>query len=274
MGIHLISDPEDPRVAGFVGLRKDDRKQASAGTFVVEGRRCVRRLIDSSVDVIALLVQHGRQDEAAGWVDDRTPIYAMHREQLQAVAGYPFHRGFLALANRPRPLSLRHWLSQSPPFRVAIASLGISERENLGSVIRTATALGLGPVLYCTRSADPYSRMAIRASMATVLKQSLITLDDPPADLQWARGHGVRLVAATTHADPRTHRKPTPLLEYQADRRPTILVVGHESDGIPAEVEAIADDRVCIPMAGGVDSLNAAVAAAILMHGMSATEPE
>lgn len=268
-----IEDPADPRVARFVGLTRDDSKQPAAETFVVEGRTCVRLLAQSELAVEAMLVQSGREHEAASWSHDSVPLYVVDAATIRAITGFDFHRGFLALGRRPKIGSMEQWVADisalttagSPgPAPISLASVGVSERDNLGIMIRTAAGLGIGRILTCPRSADPFSRRAVRTSMATVLGQSIYQMRDPESDFVSLASAGFRTVVTTLASGA------TPLDQFEPDDRPVVLAIGNESDGVPAAVQAVATDRLTIPMAGGVDSLNAAVAAGIMMYQVAA----
>jgi tRNA G18 (ribose-2'-O)-methylase SpoU len=139
--------------------------------------------------------------------------------------------------------------------------LGINQRENLGSMMRTAAALGIENLLIGPRTADPFSRRTIRVSMATVLKQQLYELDQPADQLaRLQRTRDVRTIITTLDAGA------TPLDKFEPDDRKMVLVVGNEAEGVDHATQAIATDRVTIPMQLGTDSLNVAVAAAIIMY--------
>ena len=148
--------------------------------------------------------------------------------------------------------------------RTSLAAVGVNQRENLGSMLRTAAALGIEQVLIGPRTADPYSRRTVRVSMASVLKLKLYSLEQPVAELQRLQDTGgVRTVVTTLSPDA------TALDQFVADDRACILVMGNEADGIDPEIEEIATDRVTIPMRLGTDSLNVSVAAAIFIYELS-----
>jgi tRNA G18 (ribose-2'-O)-methylase SpoU len=265
--IDSIDDALDHRIAAYTDLRRDDSKRTDVHTFVVEGRLCVQRLTQSSMEIESILVQSGRELEAASWVDDSVPIYSVPQSLMCEITGFNFHRGFLALGRRPAFASVVNLQSQLfAEFKlrvrpsVSLATLGVSDRDNLGVMMRTATGFGIHRTLLCDRSADPLSRRTVRTSMATVFKQSLYRLADPAKEVQSMVESGIRVLATSLDASA------LPLCDIAFDHRPIVLAIGSESDGIPRDVQAVASDRVTIPMRLGVDSLNAGVAAGIFMY--------
>lgn len=256
-----ITDPDDSRVAEYVGLKSDDVKSSAATTFVAEGRLCVRRLAQSGWGIESMLVQDGRGREAGGWVAESVPIYSMAKSAIQTVTGFPFHRGFLAIGKRPSTGNVDELKTETADhLPIVLASFGVSQRENLGGMLRTATALGIDRVLLDEPSADPFSRRAIRASMATVFKQTFYQFTDPLT--QWADlpKRGFRTVAACLDSSA------TSLDQFVVDDRPIVLAIGNEADGLSSDLRQASSERLRISMRLGVDSLNASVAAAILMH--------
>ncbi len=262
--IRFLDDPADPRLACYSDLRWDANPRPECDWFIVEGRLCVQRLIESPIECLSILVESGKEAEAASWVDDRTPVYALPAEKIRSLVGYHFHRGMLACGRRPILGSVDSLqLNQSRP-PVALAAVGVNQRENLGSMLRTSAALGIEKVLIGPLTADPYSRRTVRVSMGAVLKQRLYALKEPLAELSRLQSTGqVRTVVTTLSPEA------TPLDQFVTDDRAIILVMGGEAEGIDSAIEAMASDRVTIPMQLGTDSLNVSVAAAIFLYQLT-----
>ena len=254
-----INDESDPVLACYANLRS--LKRASDETFVVEGRLCVQRLVESRHQVISAVVERGKVADVARWLSAETPLYSLSSEQVRRLVGFDFHRGMLACGRRPKLRSPDELEFKPGAPAISVAAVGVVEPENLGSLIRTASALGIDQVLIGPKTADPFSRRAIRVSMAAVLKQNLYELDRPAAQLSdLQRSRNCRTIVATLDSDA------TPLSHFVADDRPSILVIGNEAEGVDQAIQDVATDRVTIPMRLGVDSLNVSVAAAIFMY--------
>ena len=149
-------------------------------------------------------------------------------------------------------------------IRQALALIGVTELENLGSLIRSAAAFGVDHVLLGPGTADPLARRSLRVSMATALKMRYFRMSDPVTLLRsWREGHGVRTIATTLDASAIS------LSEIVPDDRPLLLMMGNEAKGLSAEILDAATDRVVIPMQLGTDSLNVAVAGAVFLYELS-----
>lgn len=134
---------------------------------------------------------------------------------------------------------------------------GLKDPGNLGTILRTADAAGAGGVILVDQSCDPWSVEAVRASMGAVFTVALARADWAEF-LPWLRAGEGRLVGAVLGPDTVDYRA----AEYGA---PCFLLMGNEQSGLPADYAAACDARVGIPMRGKADSLNVAVAAALLL---------
>lgn len=129
---------------------------------------------------------------------------------------------------------------------------------NLGTMLRTGDAVGAGGLILLDESTDPYAVETVRASMGAIFTQRLVQArwDD---FLPWLRAGEGQLIATWLGDDTLDYQAVT----YQA---PSFILIGNESQGMPASYAAAADVRVKMPMMGKADSLNAAVAAAVMAY--------
>jgi TrmH family RNA methyltransferase len=149
--------------------------------------------------------------------------------------------------------------SKAPLWIVAQA---LRDPGNIGTILRTGDAAGAGGLILIDESADPFSVEAVRASMGALFTQDIATARWPEF-VSWLRSGEGQLVG--------TSLKTT--LDYlDAEyRRPCFLLIGNEQQGLPADYEAECDLRVKIPMAGRADSLNAAMATAVMAFAIRAS---
>lgn len=128
---------------------------------------------------------------------------------------------------------------------------------NLGTMLRTGDAVGAGGLILIDDCTDPYGVEAVRASMGAIFTQRLVQCDWEDF-IDWLRSGPGQLVA--THLEAAEHYRH---VRYQP---PTFILIGNESQGLPGAYAADADCRVKMPMLGKADSLNAAVAAAVMAY--------
>ncbi len=146
----------------------------------------------------------------------------------------------------------------TPPPALVLAAAGLQDPGNAGAIIRAAAAAGATGVVLDELSADPWGWKALRASMGSVFHVPVVRSRALAALIEDWRGSGVRLVATLPRGG---------VSMYDVDFTvPTALLLGGEGPGLPDELLGAADARVSIPMHGAIESLNAAVAAAVLLY--------
>lgn len=261
MQVIEVSDPDDPRLDDFRNLMDADVRPDRRGIVIAEGVNVVSRLAGSAYPMRAVFGVPKRI-EALRWdlSDREIPAYVADKWLLSEVVGFRVTRGVLAAASRPQPLDPELLLSTAR--RVAVLE-GLNDFENLGALFRNAAAFGVDAVLLDATCADPLYRRSVRVSMGHVLQVPFAVLPGPwPQSLGKLKAHGLPLLAMTPDeaADDLRALPPPPRWA---------VLLGAEGPGLTAAAMAEADHLVRIPMAGGVDSLNVATAAAIAFAQLS-----
>jgi tRNA G18 (ribose-2'-O)-methylase SpoU len=256
-----IANLDDPRVAIYRSLKATNETRRLS-QFVVEGERLVERLLASRFPVISVLVTDRHESNLRVSPDDAIPTYVVPHAVVDAIVGFPFHRGVLACAER-RPSPSWEALVESPgrPAFLAICPK-LSNPENLGALARIGDVFGIDAILVGPECPDPFSRRVLRVSMGAVLRLPVIVCDrliDVAGRLARDQDAAITLVAAV--ADPAAESF------EDAARPPRLgLVLGDEHEGIDREWLDLCRRAVTIPMRPGASSLNVAVAAGILIQ--------
>jgi tRNA G18 (ribose-2'-O)-methylase SpoU len=256
-----VTDPADERVADFRDLVAGDRppgRERGTGPVIVEGVPAVERLLASPYRVRAVFGVPGRV--AALDLPPDVPAYEADKWLLSEVVGFRLTRGVLASADRRPPADVGELLAgpdPAAPRRLAVLE-GLNDAENLGSIARSAVALGVDALLLDPRCADPLYRRAVRVSMGHVLTLPFAVLPGWPADLGRLHDAGYLTVALTPAPDA------VDLDDVDPRAAPrTAVLLGAEGPGLTAGAQAAARVRARIPMRAGVDSLGVAAAAAV-----------
>ena len=249
-----ILDAADPRLDDFRNLADADVRPDRRGIVIAEGVNVVERLVESPYRVRAVVGVQARVDalrSALSTVD--APVYVVDKWVLSGVAGFRVTRGVLASADRPPHASPDDVVAGTR--RLAVLE-SLNDFENLGALFRNAAAFGVGGVLLDPQCADPLYRRSVRVSMGHVLRVPFAVLDDWPVSLKALSDKGFSVLAMTPRDDA------VPMRDVPRPGRWAVLL-GAEGPGLTEAAMAAADVRVRIPMAGGVDSLNVATAAAV-----------
>lgn len=138
-----------------------------------------------------------------------------------------------------------------------LVAQSLRDPGNLGTILRTGDAVGAGGLILIDDSVDPFSVEAVRASMGAIFTQHIVQ-SSWAEFIDWLRSGSGQLVGTSLNTD----------LDYQAVQyqAPTFLLIGNEAQGLPADYEAQCDTLVKMPMMGKADSLNAAMAAAVMAY--------
>jgi len=255
-----ISDPDDPRVAAYRDIRERDLV-GREGRFVAEGEVVLRMLARSGRHrAESVLIDAKRADklsELLAEFGEDVPVYAAGQAVIDAIAGFHLHRGILAIGKRgedPRAAGLLAGLGDGA---VVLVLFGISNHDNMGGLFRNAAAFGADAVLLDPDCCDPLYRKAIRVSVGHALTMPFARLGAGEDPLALLKAAGFEALALTPVGA-------TPLARLKRPARAAVLL-GTEGEGLPARIIA-GSTPVAIPMAPGVDSLNVAVTAGIVLH--------
>jgi tRNA G18 (ribose-2'-O)-methylase SpoU len=248
-----VLDPADGRLAPYREL-KEARLARDGGLFIAESEVVVRKLLASPLRVHSLLVTPPRLAALAAVLDGSFPVYVASQAVIDAVAGFHVHRGCLAAAFRPEA-------KLPDPARTVLVLEDLVDVDNVGSLVRNAAALGADAVLLSPGCADAFYRKAVRTSAGHVFTLPVVRLRRWPEDLEALRSR-FTLLGAVVDAGA------TPVASVQAADR-VALVLGTEGTGLSAAARAACHELVTIPMAPSADSLNVAVAGAVLLYALA-----
>ena len=250
---------DDPRLAEYRSV-SDAELLRRRNRYIAEGRLIIERLLATSHAVHSFLLNDAScraLEPLISRLPEHVPVYVCETDDFAAITGFHLHRGCLALAERPRQLTVMDVLDSTD---VLLVLEGVTDADNVGSAFRNAAAFGASVILSDT-CCDPLYRKAIRTSMGAVLRVPYARVHDWPAQLAALKTAGFTIIALTPDdaaLDLRTcARKHTP--------KPALLV-GSEGPGLTPAAEAIADMRVRIPINADVDSLNLATATGIALY--------
>jgi len=264
MPVVPIDNLDDPRLEPYRDLT-DRHLAVVSDRFIAEGELVVRRLLQSGLRVESLLLGDQRAERVMEDVPEDLPVYRLPDESVRQIVGFKFHAGVLACAHRPPNPSLEHLMpaDRDAQPRTYIVLPELCGMDNVGLIIRSAAALGADAVIVGERCCEPYYRRVARVSMGAVFDVPIRRSDDLASDLdQMAATWGVQRVATVLRDDA------VALGEYQRPRDPdrVAIVLGAEFEGLDDTWLSRCDVGLTIPMSRGVDSLNVAVAAGIMMH--------
>ena len=230
---------------------------------LLSGRNPIREAIKSGRDIEKLLVARGDLSGTAREIvamarERHIPVQMVERSRLDEITRN--HQGMLAFASAYRYYDVEDMLAdaeekQEAPFLVVLD--GVTDPQNLGAIIRTAACVGAHGVIVPERRAVGLTPSAVKASAGAVETVKVARVTNLTRTLEMLKKQGIWLYAADMDGE-----------DYRAVQfgGPMALIIGAEGEGVSRLVLEASDYRVSLPMRGGVGSLNASVAAGILMY--------
>ncbi len=260
--IWSIAALDDPRVAPYRDL-VHSRDARASGLFVAEGEKLARRLLESQFETVSVLLAERVVERVAPTLPSHVPVYVLSEDLIRRLVGFNFHRGVMACGRRALTARIEDCVQPLTAARRLVVCPLPNDAENLGGIIRSASAFGVEALLISNTAIDPFSRRVLRVSMGTAFKLPIIESNDLLDDMRRLREQWSITTFATVLGD-----DAEPLAVVEPPRR-WALVLGSEGEGLPREWIAACERKTTIPMRRGVDSLNVSVAAGIFLHHLT-----
>lgn len=253
----MITSSSNQQIKNMIQLKKKAKERTLQDVFLVEG--------------LKMFLEAPRERVRKVYVSDR---FCQKQEHLRLLSGYDYEvvsdavfdsicdtktpQGILCLVRQFHypPEALIGASSDRPPLCMVLENL--QDPGNMGTIFRTAEGAGVTGILLSHTCVDLYNPKVIRSTMGSVYRMPFYYTDDLHKTLREWKQAGIRLYAA--------HLNGQNTYDRENYREPSAFLIGNESQGLTEKTAALADRYIRIPMSGQVESLNAAVASAILMY--------
>ncbi len=240
-------------------LKLKQKKYRQRGEcFLIEGIKLVKHALEKDEEVLMLLysptlIAEQVIEEIQAMMPKQSVGLSLSKELFTALSDTVNSQGVMAVVKYPDPLNTLD------PNGIYLALDHIQDPGNLGTMIRTADAAGFSGLIYSKGTVDPFSEKVLRSTMGSVFSLPLMVSEDLPAFLTDAANSQGMQILCTSLEDSLDYSEANYL-------KGSIIVIGNESQGVSEEVFKTATKRIKIPIYGEAESLNAAVAAAIIMY--------
>lgn len=254
----MITSKDNAKIKRVVALCSSAKKRREEGVFLLEGTRLCSEALREDIQVLEVFYTSSVLKSNADLVQRLCAISTFSDEVSDAV--------FAKMSDTCSPqgilLTARFKRAASVPERgKLIAFERVQDPSNLGAASRTAEALGFSGIIISGASADPYSPKSLRASMGALLRIPVIVASDFNATINEYRARGFKVSGTVVDSDA------TPISKVNFGEN-EIAIIGNEASGMSQAAKEVCDRLITIPMAGRAESLNAGVAAAIVMWEM------
>lgn len=259
-----ISDFEDERLTPYRDIRERDLVK-NKRHFIAEGKTVLQVLVGQSrFKLKSLLILENRLAGLSGiikQVPEQTPIYIVSQSVIDQVAGFPMHRGVLAIGEASD--AIEKLPVPAPNWKRIVVLSGLSNHDNVGSVFRNAAAFDVDAVFMDQETCDPLYRKAIRVSVGGVFKVPYFKFETLSAINDWLGKHRFEPIALSP--------KGGVALNTWEPAQKAAIILGTEGEGLPLSVlKKLA--TVKVEMSNEFDSLNVATTSGIVLHHMAVNQ--
>lgn len=254
----VITSSSNRKVKQVVQWQSKAGRRREAGIFLAEGFKLFREAPEESIQEVYL-----SEDTLERVTGDALLLEKLHRTGYETVSGEVFRKmsdtktpqGILCVIRRPE-YALEQMVNRPSPLLVVLESL--QDPGNLGTILRAGEAAGITGVIMGGETADIFHPKTIRATMGSVFRVPFVQVESLKEALEKLKRRNIRIYAA--------HLSGENCYDSFSFKGGTAFLIGNEGNGLSRETARMADDLLKIPMEGQVESLNASVAAALLMY--------
>lgn len=256
MPVCWIENLKEEGVEVYSSLTEHElKRREDTGLLIAESPKVIKVAVESGYEPVSLLCESkhitGDASEIIGMFPD-LKVYTGSRETLSALTGYILTRGVLCAMKRPEVLSVAEVIEGKT--RIVVLE-SVCDTTNIGSIFRSAAALGVDGILLTPDCCDPFNRRSIRVSMGSVFKIPWTNCKDPVKEL---KATGYTTIAMALEKD----SLPIDSGVFK-DKERLAIFLGTEGEGLSDKMIKSCDYKAIIPMHHEIDSLNVGVAAAI-----------
>ena len=255
----MLSSTQNQRVKDYVELRTDGNARRERKRFMLEGKRSVEAALALPHIVVHEIIfsDHilGTDLELVERAQSKNiPLVRVTKDVFKKITDVITPQGIAAILRIPE------WKPQealSAPDALIVVACGLQDPGNIGALIRSCEAAGATALVSLEGTVDAFNQKVVRATASGLLSLPILRIKTQDF-LEEADTRSIRLVATVA-------RDGTPYKKFDFTKRPLALCIGSEGDGLPPDVEKACTERVTIPLKGNGESLNAAVAASVLL---------
>ena len=254
--MQIISSKDNEQIK-YIRKLKDKKFRDETNEYIVEGIKLVEEAIEEKVTIKMIVVC---EDCETNGEIEQSLLYEIAKYECIYVTDKIFKmltdvvnpQGILAVVEKGDNADKIDY-SQD----IILALDGIQDPGNLGTILRTADSAALNQIILSTDCADPYNPKVVRSTMGAIFRINIITTPNLAKTLQEMKKHKFEIVATSLETNESI---------YNMEYRKKVIVIGNESKGVSQEILQLADKKVKIPMLGKTESLNASVAASIMIY--------
>ena len=230
-------------------IKKLKEKKYRLNSYIVEGIKMVKEAINENQEIALIAI---REDFKIDFDTKNTKIVTISNKIFNDISDVKTPQGILAVIKKNQ----NNQIETNQEYILALDSL--QDPGNMGTIIRTADSANINQIIINKTTVDPYSPKVIRSTMGAIYRTNIIEVEDLKATLKEMKSKGFQIIT--------TDLKATQSIYDINYNNKTVVVIGNEANGVSQEILQTADKKVIIPMLGKTESLNASIAASIMIY--------
>ena len=230
-------------------IKKLKEKKYRLDTYIVEGIKMVKEAISENQKIALIAI---REDFKIDFDTKKIKIVTISNKIFNDISDVKTPQGILAVIKKNQ----NNQIETNSDYILALDSL--QDPGNMGTIIRTADSANINQIIINKTTVDPYSPKVIRSTMGAIYRTNIIEVEDLKATLKEMKLKGFQIIT--------TDLKATQSIYDINYNNKTVVVIGNEANGVSQEILQTADKKVIIPMLGKTESLNASIAASIMIY--------
>ena len=230
-------------------IKKLKDKKYRLDSYIVEGIKMVKEAISENQEIELIVI---REEFEIDFDTKNIKIVTISNKIFNDISDVKTPQGILAVIKKNQ----NNQIETNQEYILALDSL--QDPGNMGTIIRTADSANINQIIINKTTVDPYSPKVIRSTMGAIYRTNIIEVEDLKATLKEMKSKGFQIIT--------TDLKATQSIYDINYNNKTVVVIGNEANGVSQEILQTADKKVIIPMLGKTESLNASIAASIMIY--------
>jgi len=252
-----VISSKDNELVKHIKKLKDKKYRDENNEYIIEGVKLIEEAVKENVKIKKIIV-----------CEDTTRTYEIPTNVMLEIAKYECiyvtDKIFSAITQVTNPQGIMAIIEKSNPNQeidytqdIIVALDDVQDPGNLGTILRTVDSIGLNQIIVSKETADAFNAKVVRSTMGAIFRIKIIEVEDLKQTIKEIKKHHFKLLVTSLQTENSI---------YDIEFNKKIIVIGNESNGVSQEIQDMADEKAKIPMLGKTESLNASVAAGIVMY--------
>ena len=252
-----VISSKDNELIKHIKKLKDKKHRDESNEYIIEGVKLIEEAVKENARIKKIIV-----------CEDTTRTYEIPTHIMYEIAKYECvyvtDKIFASITQVTNPQGIMAIIEKSDTDAqidytqdIIVALDDVQDPGNLGTILRTVDSIGLNQIIVSKGTADAFNSKVVRSTMGAIFRVKIIEVENLPQAIKEMRRHHFKLMVTSLQTE-------NSIYDIKFNKK--IIVIGNESNGVSKEIQEMADEKAKIPMLGKTESLNASVAAGVVMY--------